>query len=134
MSPTNLLGLDIGEKRIGVARANIVARLPEPLITLNNDENFRGLLKGIIEQHDIDTIVVGLPRNLDGRETKQSKYVRDFVNSKLQKIGPAMTYQDETLSTVEALERIKLQKKPTNNVDSLAAAVILEDYLNSGEV
>ncbi|HOR23545.1 Holliday junction resolvase RuvX [Candidatus Saccharibacteria bacterium] len=134
MSPTNLLGLDIGEKRIGVARANVVARLPEPLTTLNNDENFRGLLKEIIKQHDIDTIVVGLPRNLDGRETKQSEYVRGFVNSKLQKIGPAITYQDETLSTVEALERIKLQKKPIDDVDSLAAAVILEDYLNSGEV
>ena len=127
----NLLGLDIGEKRIGVARASTSARLPQSLETLNNDDTFLDKLKSTISEYQIDTLVVGLPRNLNGEETKQTAYVRDFCNEKLKLLTLPIVMQDETLSTYAAEERLgsgkKLYKK--SEIDSAAAAIILEDYL-----
>ena len=78
----NLLALDIGGKRIGVARVNLVARLPEALATLLNDQYFITHLQTMIDEYEIDGLVVGLPRNLQGEETAQSHYVRDFCAAK----------------------------------------------------
>lgn len=131
MNPiVNVLALDIGEKRIGVARANSLAKLPEPLAVLDNNPDFKVKLDSIINEYSINEIVVGLPRNLDGQETKQSIFTRQFVSDNFQNIP--VKFQDETLSSVEAEKRMKnygLENRP-DMLDAVAACIILEDYIN----
>jgi len=125
----NLLGLDIGGSRIGIARVNMSARLPEPLGTYKNDEFFLDSLKSLIKEHQIDTLVIGLPRNMQGQETAQSNYVRDFCKSTIEPLGLKILWQDETLSSVEAVKRLGARKYHKSDIDSQAAGIILEDYL-----
>jgi putative Holliday junction resolvase len=128
----NLLGLDIGERRIGVARVNLVAKLPEALVTLPNNASFLEQLKQLIKQHQIDGLVVGLPRNLSGEETAQSQTIRDFCTQNLTVLQLPIIWQDETLSSVAAEADAKGNKSKIG-LDALAAKVILEDYLSSNE-
>ncbi len=126
----NILGLDIGEKRIGVARANSLAKLTEPLIVLENKEDFMQKLQDIMQEHDISLVIIGLPRSLEGNETEQSAYTRRFVSDNFQDIP--VKFQDETLSSVEAEKRLKsfgLENRP-DMLDAVAACIILEDYFN----
>ncbi len=126
----NYLALDIGKKRIGVARANSLARLAEPLKVLENNAEFKNHLDTIILEHGADVVVVGLPRSLDGNETEQSEYTRQFVSDNFQ--NKLVKFQDETLSSVEAEKRMKsygLQNRP-DMLDAVAACIILEDYIN----
>lgn len=129
----NALGLDIGTRRIGLARVNSIAKMPEPLGTFMNDDTFPDAMKSLIEEHSIDVIVVGLPRNLQGQETPQSNTVRSFVDEVVQSITKLpIVYQDETLTTIaaghhghEAIARFGL--------DSLAATEILNDFIKANE-
>jgi putative Holliday junction resolvase len=126
----NVLGLDIGEKRVGVARMSAVARLPEPLGTYSAD-NFGNELPKLLSEHNIDYIIVGLPRNMSGDETAQSKAVRDYVELH---ILPAtgnreVVFADETLSTVMASSNTSPDNIARFGVDSYAAVEILESYL-----
>jgi putative Holliday junction resolvase len=126
----NILALDIGHKRIGVARANTIAKLTEPLTVLENNQNFMENLKKIIQEHDISLIIIGLPRSLDGNETAQSVFTRKFVSDNFQDMN--VQFQDETLSSVEAEKRLKSYglENRSNMLDAVAACIILEDYLN----
>lgn len=127
--PSNLLGLDVGEKNIGVARVNLIAKIPEPLAVLANNSSFSANLSKVFQEYSIDYIVVGLPRSLSGEETDQSKYVRNFVDNNLSQYQ--FVWQDETLSTVNAQSRMKqmgFEKQPAM-LDSVAACIILEDYI-----
>ena len=129
----NLLGLDIGEKKIGLARVNLIARLPQPLAVLKNDSSFLSKLDSLIAAHDTQALIVGLPRNLKGEETAQSVYIRDFVSKNL--ADYFIIWQDETLSTVAAeskLAQYGVKDKP-DMLDAVAACIILEDYLISCE-
>lgn len=131
MTYNNVLALDIGEKRIGVARANLIARLPQALQTLTHDESIAGTIAAIIEAEDIDLVIVGLPRNLSGEETAQSAYVRQFVDRVLSNIKISVVFQDETLSSHVAKDRLKGKNYAKGDVDAGAATVILEDYLET---
>lgn len=130
MAQNNLLALDVGTSRVGIARASMDARLPEPLDDIKNDDNFFNNIKNVIAEHKIDTLIVGLPRNMSGQETKQSEYVREFYANSLKKLNLPIIYQDETLSTVKAQEWIKRNNYNKTSLDSVAAVIILEDYLN----
>lgn len=126
----NILGLDVGEKRIGVARVNIIAQLPEPLEVLKNDDSFTENISKLINQHDIQLLVVGLPRSLNGNETAQTNTVRLFVANKLKNY--AIQWQDETLSSVVAETKMReygLTGQP-EMLDAVAACIILEDYIS----
>ena len=119
----DIIALDIGTKRIGVARANIIAKLPQPLPALANDNTLSQSVKLLINTYKPDCIVVGLPRNLSGEETKQTAYTKQFVIDKLPK-DVKIVWQDETLSSIVASERTG----KTKELDSEAACLILEDY------
>jgi putative Holliday junction resolvase len=127
----NILGLDIGERRIGLARVNLEVKLPQPLGFLENNGSFIKELKKIVLKFNISTLVVGLPRNLDGEETAQTKYVKNFCDKKLKDLNITIALQDETLSTRVAQERLSQEGIKTNKTDAMAAAIILEDYLSS---
>ena len=125
------LALDVGSSRIGVAIASLSFKLPRPLCTLANDDDFIARLKRLIETEAIGVLVVGLPRGLEGQETGQTKYVRDFVDQLKTHIELPIRLQDEALSSsraeAELTARGKIYQK--GDIDALAATYILEDYL-----
>lgn len=128
-----ILALDIGQKRIGVALANYLSRLPRPLVTLANDESFLSKLEEIVKENKVDKIVIGLPSNLSGEETTQTKETKKLAKIIGDKIKLDMVFQDEALSSVRAKEdlinRSKNKQLLKEEVDKLAACYILEDYL-----
>ncbi len=126
---SNALGLDVGAKRIGVARVGSIARLPEPLGVLSNDEDFDRKLAEIIAEHGIDLIVVGMPRNMSGEKTAQSAEAEEFAANHLTSLAIKVLFQDETLSSVRADRLIKEGRYPADMQDALAACIILEDFV-----
>lgn len=137
MQATNpsVISLDIGGARIGIALASLNARLPHPLMTLPNDDSFIHQLSQIIERESIQLIVVGLPRNLQGDSTKQTESVMEFVQLLKQRIKLPIYMQDEALTSIKAESELRLhgQKNKKADIDSLAATLILEDYLGTNE-
>lgn len=132
-NPSSILALDVGTVRIGVAIASLVVRLPRPLTTLLNDEKFIDQLIAIIEKEAVATVVVGLPRGLDGQETAQTSYVRNFVADLSRLLGVSMPFQDEALSSARAKSELEDRGKSYQkaDVDALAATFILDDYLQA---
>lgn len=122
------MALDVGEKRIGVAIASKIAKLARPLTTLHNDEHISEAIQQIIDEEDISTVVVGLPRNLSGEDTEQTAYVRQFT----EKLHHGMIrFQDEALTSKKAEMELQQRGKPysKSDIDALAATYILEDYI-----
>ena len=128
------LGIDVGGARIGIARGNSAARLAQPLETI--EAGRAGIrLKEIIKENSADGIVVGLPRGLDGNETPQTSAVRDWVKSIQAEISLPFYWQDEALTSRLAADKLQKSnfKNQTNDEHSMAAAIILQDFLNGPE-
>lgn len=134
-SPSSILALDVGTVRIGVAIASSGVGLPRPLTTLANDEQFSQNLRLIVNSEAVHTIVVGLPRGLDGQETAQTSLVRVFASQLQPIVALPMPFQDEALSSARAKTELQARGKPyqKGDVDALAATFILEDYLQTNE-
>lgn len=130
---SNVLCLDVGERRIGVAIASVVARLPRPLTTVDATKDAPGAIHQLVQQEDVDLVVVGLPRNLSGDDTAQTAAVRKFTE---QLDVPQLVFQDEALTSRKAEAELQQRGKPfaKGDVDALAATYILEDYLANHEV
>lgn len=131
MKAKNLLGLDIGTRRIGVAVANSSIKIAIPLTTIEvNDGDEILQINKIIVNKKIDTIVAGLPRNMSGEETAQSVYTKEFLENFKLSVNE-IKFQDESLTSVQAENILKSYKKPytKGDIDMQAAAIILQDYL-----
>lgn len=127
-----LIALDVGTKRIGVAKADSKVRIAIPYNAIDvNGEEFQKI-SSLARAWDIDNFVLGMPRSNEGNETKQSLYVRKFAKELKRQIPSAkICFQDESLTSVEAEKRLKGRKKATKkgDIDSEAAAIILQDFL-----
>ncbi len=130
--PENILAIDVGSKRVGLAISRTDIRMATPLLTLEEPDNFVNDLIKIIKDNDISKIVVGLPRGLDSQDTDQTKYVKEFVSKLENVIDLEIIYQDEALTSVKAEEELTNRNRPysKSDVDKLAACYILEDYLS----
>jgi putative holliday junction resolvase len=126
---SSLLALDVGERKIGVARASAIAKIAEPLITLANDASFASKLDQLISEHSVDTLVVGLPRGMNGQDTAQTEYVKQFIDSL--NVSSKVVLQDEAVTSVMAEQQLKEAGKPytKEDIDAVAASLILNDYL-----
>lgn len=127
----SIMALDIGTQRTGVALANSIARIPNPLITLQDPDKLIEDIKQLFVQHNTTTLVVGLPRGLQGQDTSQTTYVRQLVDELEKHITIPVHFIDEAATSVKAETELKLRKKPYQkaDVDKLAATYILEDFL-----
>jgi putative Holliday junction resolvase len=130
----HLLALDVGAKRIGVAIASTAARLPSPLMTLPNDDKTMPQLKQLCEREQVTHVVVGLPRGLDGQETAQTAYARDFAHMLASHLEVPISLIDEAVTSAKAEAELKArgQAYAKGDIDALAAVYMLEDYLNEG--
>lgn len=127
-----LLALDIGERRIGVAKGDTGVRLAMPLTTLVVDGMEVERIKQLVTEERIDTLVLGYPRNQSGEPTAQTQYV-EKVAAQLEGLTSRLVFQDESLTSVIAEQRLKAMGKPYEKgaIDAEAAALILQDYLES---
>ena len=122
------LGIDYGAKRVGLAVADSEVKLAHPLSTVAPHE----LVTTIKSQGPFDTIVVGLPRSLDGNDTPQTLAVRRFTDDKLGSLEAEIVFQDEAGTSSMAEDRLKESGKPFEpaQIDAEAAAIILQDFLD----
>lgn len=130
MSSRALVGLDVGEKRIGVAVADVSVRIAVPFDTILVDGNEIEAIARIVDQENADTIVVGYPRNQLGEATAQTRYVETFAKQ-LENLVSTIVFQDESLTSVAAEARLTSHGKPYTkaDIDAQAASIILQDYL-----
>lgn len=126
-----ILGLDYGAKRVGLALAP-PGEPPQRLVTLENGPDLPQQLADLLAQHAVGTVVVGLPRNLEGEDTAQTGTVMQFMG-RLQTQLPQVKIEsmDEALTSEEARKRLQQQgvKNPKEVLDQEAAVIILEDFL-----
>lgn len=132
MPSRSIVCLDVGEKRIGVAVADPSIRIAIPLETVETDGGELAAISKIVIDENAETIVVGYPRNQSGEATAQTRYVEEF-SYKLKDMAKEVIFQDESLTSVLAENRLKSYKKPykKGDIDALAAAIILQDYLEN---
>jgi putative Holliday junction resolvase len=130
------LGLDIGDKRIGVALSDPQGILASPL-TIIDCKDERADIEAIIDivrQHQVGQVVAGLPRSMDGSIGEQAAKVQTFIRKLCDHTEVPVEFRDERLTTVSAkrLRRALSTKKPKGKVrhDAIAAAIILQSYLD----
>tara|TARA_B110000014_G_scaffold25614_1_gene16313 strand:- start:566 stop:979 length:414 start_codon:yes stop_codon:yes gene_type:complete len=129
------LGIDFGTKRVGLAlsdRSNIIA---SPYRTLNyvSEKDLITQLETVVSENDIEILVLGLPINMKGEDTVQTKKVRNFKEI-LSTLQIPIVFEDERLSSVSAINSLILQNVKTGHnkpeIDKTAAAIILQQYLD----
>lgn len=132
-TPANILALDVGDKRVGVAIASPEARLPRPLTTLQQGDNFFEQLRQLTQAENVGQLVVGLPRGLDGQSTNQTLATRNFVERLRGELDLPIHLQDEALTSKQAEAELNSRGAGHDkaDVDALAATYILEDFLSS---
>lgn len=130
MSSKTLIGLDVGEKRIGVSVADVSIRIAVPFATIEVDGSEIQAIGEIVLKEGADAIIVGYPRNQQGEATAQTKYVENFTE-RLKDFEKEIIFQDESLTSVLAEQRLNSYKRPYSkgDIDAQAAAIILQDYL-----
>lgn len=131
-SGSTILALDVGGRRIGVAAANVVARIAHPLVTIENTPETPSVLQRLVDEQQAVGLVVGLPRNLNGDDTAQTRTVKAFVRALQEHITMPVYWQDEAVTSRKAEAELTERGKPyaKGDIDALAATYILEDFLH----
>ncbi len=131
---TRILGLDIGDRWIGVAISDPGGILATPLVVVERKDETGDIqaINNIIKQYDIKLIVAGLPRSMDGKIREQAAKVQAFVHSLTSQVDVSIEFRDERLSTVSARRMMRDSKGKSRKRmrdDAAAAAIILQNYL-----
>ncbi len=123
-----ILGLDIGDKRIGIAVSDELEIISTPLGVIENDEKVGEKIRGIINKNNIKKVVVGMPYTLKGSVGDQARKTIGFVESTIKNMNVEVDYIDERYTTKIPLKLFaKHSKKKV--LDKFSAGIILEDYL-----
>lgn len=127
------LALDIGEKRIGVAVSDDTQKFSFVRTAIKNDEDFPVVLDKLISDEEVERLVIGLPRNMDGTLGFQAEIVQKFTKERLESLNLPIEFEDETATSVEAENEMRMEgkdpRKDKELLDSYAAKIILESYL-----
>ncbi len=139
-SPVRVLGIDLGRRRIGLAISDPTAVLARPLavITACGPDQIDRIVEAIArlaaDPDGLDTVVVGLPRRLDGTPNDLTGVVTAFAEALASRVAQPVVLQDERLSSVEAESRLAVRERDwrrrKRTLDAAAAAVFLQDYLD----
>lgn len=131
------LALDVGNKRVGVAVGSSEGRIASPLAVIRRGtiEQDAAALSRLVREYDVEQLVVGLPRNTNNTASDQEILTRRYVAQLEPALGLPVVYHDERYSTATAMqqqqERGLDEKRGRATLDANAAAVILQDFLDS---
>ena len=131
-----ILSVDYGDSRTGIAVCDSMETLAVPVTVLKSDSRTKLIceIKNLVQQHNANLVVVGLPKNMNGTEGPRAELCKEFASVLEQEINPVpVTMYDERSTTVIAHEFLSgnnvYGKKRKQVVDAVAATVILEDYI-----
>jgi putative Holliday junction resolvase len=137
------VGLDVGGKRIGIAISDATATLARPVGVLDAGGLGTSAVRTVAQEIDrlaaddeaVSSIVVGLPRRLDGSPNDMTSRVERFAAALAEHTGRRVVLQDERLTSREAESRLAIREKDwrarKQRLDAAAAAIILQDYLDT---
>lgn len=136
-----ILALDVGERRVGVAISDPTGTLARPLRTLmrgSRDEDFAAIV-ALVARHDVGLVVVGQPISLDGTQGPQARRVARYVEALASELSVPVVMWDERYTTVAAEDILRQSRgrqerrraRDTGELDAIAAAVILQSYLDT---
>ena len=132
-----ILGIDFGERRIGISISDSLNIIASPLMVIDRKKIIKYLdkIRSITIENDVGLIVVGLPITLKGTLSKQTEKTLNFIDELSQKVDIPIKTIDERLTSLEA-EKILIQKgvKTGHNksqIDQLSAIIILQEYLDT---
>lgn len=132
-----IMGIDYGDARTGVAMSDLMCSLvgSTAVVPSRNREKAIADIVRMAKENEVGTIVVGLPRNMDGSEGPRAELCREFAQLLGESTGLEIVMWDERRTTVEAHNILSQHnyhgQKRKNTVDAVAASLILEGYLNS---
>ncbi|MCO4745070.1 MAG: Holliday junction resolvase RuvX [Proteobacteria bacterium] len=133
------MALDVGTKTIGIAISDPLRMFPQPHSTLSREGVKKDIarLSPLVTQLEVDHLVVGLPLELDGEESRSARLARQIGEAMREATGLSLTYIDERYSSVEAerwlLEADLSRSRRKQVIDQAAAIVILRSYLDHGD-
>jgi putative Holliday junction resolvase len=136
MQRISALGLDVGSKRIGVAGCDGLGLMATGLTTIERTSFDRDVaqLRDLVEQRQVQVLVVGMPYSLDGTIGSQARKVQKFARRLATALQLPVEYVDERLTSFEAEELIKAERRPLSLnkalIDRKAAAIILQQWLD----
>lgn len=134
---TRILGIDFGERRVGLAVSDPLKIIAQPFITLIRDagDGWWNQLEAVISEQEIELAVVGYPLTMSGEQGSQTKVVDKFIADLEQNLALPVERYDERLTTVAARKALQQQGIKTGHnkemVDRTAAALFLQNYLDS---
>ncbi len=132
-----LLGIDYGEKRVGIAITDPLMMFASPLKTIIRDNNFWKNFLEIFSQYKIIKVILGYPLKENGEESTSTQLVKKFREQLEEKISVPIEFCDERYSSDIAKKRIietvpsKKKRRDKSLLDKNAAAIILQDYLDT---
>lgn len=133
-----IMGLDYGDKTVGVAISDELLLTAQPLETIQRERPAKlrktfSRIDTLIEEYQVDRIVLGLPKKMDNQEGERCERTREFGEMLAKRTGLEIIYQDERLTTKEAdavLDEGGVRKENRKEyIDKLAASLILQGYL-----
>ena len=134
-----VLGIDFGERRVGVAISDPTGTIAQPLVVLTRRAGKRPPVQAvadIVAEHEVTHIVVGLPLTLAGDESDWTAEVRAFGDKVAARTGRGVTFADERMTSVAAERAVRSlglrrsEREQKERVDAAAAVLILQSYLN----
>ncbi len=132
-----ILGLDLGERRVGVAVSDSLGLTAQPVGTLEitGDRDLLARIGALVREHEISRVVVGLPLNQDGSEGPRATRVLDLAGRIGATLGLPVETVDERFSSIEATRVLRdaprKVRRQKGSVDRIAAAIILQNYLDA---
>ncbi|MBI2453217.1 Holliday junction resolvase RuvX [Candidatus Peregrinibacteria bacterium] len=132
MKAKKILGIDYGERRIGLAIADNLLRLalPKGCVECKNLHIAVRKIETLCKEWEIGEIVIGLPLELSGKESELQKKTKNFILELKKKISIPIKWQDERLTTKAAQKLLKGQKERKERIDALCAQIILQTHLD----
>lgn len=129
------MALDVGEKRIGIAVSDSLGLLARPLKTIPRSPDDVATLEALLAEYEVNVLVIGYPRSLSGTEGPQAQRTQAYANRLAASLPVQIVLWDERYTTCEATERLaqagRRRRSNKGQLDAAAAAVILQDYLDS---
>lgn len=135
-----ILGVDYGERRIGIALSDPSGMIAQPLTALLRRRGKRppfGAIERLISEHEVGEIVVGLPLQSDGEESDWTRETRAFGDKLAARTGLAVHYQDERMTSARAERAVRsiglprTEREQKGRIDAAAAALILQAFLDT---
>jgi putative holliday junction resolvase len=139
-SSGRVLGIDYGERRVGLALSDPLGTIAQPLPTLQRRRGKRppvAAVARLVDEHQVSRLVLGLPLTSAGEESEWTAEVRRFGDALAERTGRPVAYMDERMTSARAERAVrslglpKHRREEKQRVDAMAAVLILQAYLDS---